>query len=66
MHPQAAIVSVGRNRYGHPSPEALERLANAAVATWRTDRDGTITVTTDGRTFTVHGVRAAAPFGTSR
>lgn len=66
VHPQAAIVSVGRNRYGHPAPEALDRLARADVAVWRTDREGTVAVTTDGRTFTVKGVRAAATFGTSR
>ncbi|MGH7593823.1 MAG: ComEC/Rec2 family competence protein, partial [Gemmatimonadales bacterium] len=65
VHPQAAVVSVGRNRYGHPSPEAMDRLAHAGVAVWRTDREGTVTVTTDGRTFTVSGVRAAATFGTS-
>lgn len=65
VHPQAAIVSVGRNRYGHPAPEALARLASAGVAVWRTDREGTVAVTTDGRTFTVKGVRAAATFGTS-
>jgi competence protein ComEC len=65
VHPQAAIVSVGRNGYGHPSPEALDRLGAAQVAVWRTDREGTVTVSTDGRTFTVKGVRAAAVFGTS-
>jgi competence protein ComEC len=66
VHPQAAIVSVGRNRYGHPAPEALARLSDAGVAVWRTDHEGTVTVMTDGRTFTVKGVRAAATFGTRR
>ena len=66
VRPQAAIVSVGRNRYGHPAPEALGRLSSAGAAVWRTDYEGTVTVTTDGRTFTVKGARAAATFGTSR
>jgi competence protein ComEC len=48
--PQLAVVSVGRNRYGHPSPEALERMAAAGTDLWRTDRDGTVVVTV-GATF---------------
>jgi competence protein ComEC len=63
--PQAAIVSVGRNHYGHPAPETLDRLGGAKVAVWRTDVDGTVRVTTDGRTFTVKGARTTATFGTT-
>ncbi|HWV56654.1 MAG TPA: DNA internalization-related competence protein ComEC/Rec2, partial [Longimicrobiales bacterium] len=50
--PGIALVSVGRaNRYGHPAPEVLERLAEAGVATYRTDVDGAIRVRggADGR-----------------
>ena len=63
--PQVAIVSVGRNHYGHPAVATLDRLNSANVAVWRTDVDGTVSVTTDGRTFTVKGARAAATFVTS-
>jgi competence protein ComEC len=49
LGPRAAVISVGANTYGHPSPEALERLARHRVEVWRTDRDGTIDVWTDGR-----------------
>lgn len=63
--PQAAIVSVGRNHYGHPAPETLDRLTSANVEVWRTDVDGTVNVTTDGRTFTVKGARTTATFGTT-
>jgi competence protein ComEC len=48
LRPKAAVISVGANTYGHPSPEALGRLARHRVEAWRTDRDGTITVWTDG------------------
>ncbi|MGH7528671.1 MAG: ComEC/Rec2 family competence protein, partial [Gemmatimonadales bacterium] len=48
LRPKAAVISVGRNDYGHPSPEALSRLAARGVTVRRTDRDGTIGVTTDG------------------
>jgi competence protein ComEC len=56
LAPRAAVVSVGRvNRYGHPNPEALARLARHQVAIWRTDRDGTVDVTTDGHSMTIRG-----------
>jgi competence protein ComEC len=38
-----ALVSVGRNRYGHPSPEAVKRLREAGMRVHRTDEEGTIT-----------------------
>jgi competence protein ComEC len=53
LRPRAAVISVGRNRYGHPSPEALVRLRDRKVEVWRTDHDGSVTVTTDGERMTV-------------
>jgi competence protein ComEC len=53
LRPRAAVISVGRNRYGHPSPEALGRLRDRKVEVWRTDHDGAVTVTTDGQRMTV-------------
>jgi len=47
--PQAAVISVGVvNEYGHPTPEAIGRLERAHAQVYRTDRDGTVTVETDG------------------
>ena len=43
--PEYAIISSGaRNRYGHPAPEVLSRLAAAGAKIFRTDLDGTITL----------------------
>lgn len=53
LRPKAAVVSSGRNNYGHPSPETLDRLTRRGVALWRTDHDGPITVLTDGQRMTV-------------
>ncbi len=54
--PHAAVISLGRgNRYGHPHAEVIERLSRHGIGVWRTDQLGTITVTTDGRTFTIEG-----------
>jgi competence protein ComEC len=52
--PSEAIISVGcRNRFGHPHPNTLASLAEAHARVWRTDRDGAITVTTDGHSLEV-------------
>lgn len=42
IHPEAAIISVGENYYGHPNPDVIERLAKRDVTTWRTDEQGDI------------------------
>jgi competence protein ComEC len=60
--PRAAIVSVGPNRYGHPAPGALERLAGAGAEIWRTDREGTVSVSVAESTMTVQGRRGARTY----
>jgi competence protein ComEC len=53
-HPAFAAISVGReNSFGHPSPEVTERLEQARVHVYRTDRDGAVTAITDGSTLSV-------------
>ena len=58
--PQIALISSGRgNRFGHPAPEVIQRLEAAHVHVYRTDRDGQITLDTNGnqvviRTFSRH------------
>ena len=49
LRPAAAVISVGDNRYGHPDPGVLDRLARHGIAVFRTDRGGTVTVRSDGR-----------------
>ena len=47
--PQMAIISCGRgNTFGHPAPEVLRRLESIGAAIYRTDRDGQITIDTNG------------------
>lgn len=53
LEPRVAVISLGANGFGHPAPETLARLAIARADIWRTDREGTITVLTDGRSVTV-------------
>ena len=52
VNPAVAVISVGAdNRNGHPSAEALDRLKDVTV--YRTDRQGTIEIVTDGKTYEV-------------
>lgn len=53
VSPEVSVIEVGAgNDYGHPHAEILERLQKTSKV-YRTDLDGTITVTTDGSTYTV-------------
>ncbi len=40
--PRVAIISVGRNTFGHPSPLTLARLAAHNIAVYRTDEEGPV------------------------
>lgn len=52
VHPRLSAISVGaRNRYGHPTQEVLDRLKTVGVRIFRTDRDGTIALASDGWIF---------------
>ncbi len=54
VEPEIAVISVGAgNTYGNPSQEILDRLKNAGVKIYRTDINGTIVVSTDGKTFSI-------------
>ena len=50
VDPLVGLVSVGAgNRYGHPSPEILERFAAIRVPLLRSDLEGGVVLRTDGR-----------------
>lgn len=47
-NPVYAVISVGKNSYGHPTKETLKRLKSKKITVFRTDKDGDITVSSDG------------------
>ncbi len=59
--PEYAIISVGEgNSYSHPTDEVLSRLRDAEVKTYRTDLNGDIFLTSDGKSVTITTDKSAS------
>ncbi len=57
LRPEMAAIEVGANTYGHPTPSTLAALRHANVTTYRTDRDGTVTLTVENGAMSVETER---------
>ena len=58
VKPAYAVISVGAdNEYGHPARSTLRRLSAIGAKVFRTDEQGTVVFTTDGRTVEVISAR---------
>lgn len=60
VNPQYAVISVGEdNKYGHPSSEVLDRINKRNIEVFRTDLQGTIIATGNGKSisFNVSSVK---------
>ena len=54
VNPTYGIISTGKdNTYGHPTEETLNHLRNAGVQIYRTDLQGDIFVSSDGKTVSI-------------
>jgi competence protein ComEC len=52
VSPELAIISAGyENSFGHPHPDVIQRLEARHVAVLRTDLDGLVSVSTDGKSL---------------
>ncbi len=59
--PRFGIISVGAfSRFGHPNAEVLNALSAAGVRTYRTDYDGSVTVSTEGNRLEFSSARDGA------
>lgn len=51
--PEYAVISCGTdNQYGHPDKDTMDKLQSMGIQVYRTDKQGTITVTSDGTNLT--------------
>lgn len=58
VRPRFAIISVGRgNLFGHPAPQTLETLERAGATVYRTDQNGAVTITSNGRETSIATLR---------
>ena len=54
VRPELGVITAGvDNPYGHPHRETLELLKESRVRVYRTDRDGTVVIRTDGLSYSV-------------
>ena len=54
VSPEVAVVSAGLyNEYGHPHAEVVSRLADIGATLYRTDKNGSVVVYTDGTTYEI-------------
>ncbi|MDA1674711.1 ComEC/Rec2 family competence protein [Bacillus cereus group sp. TH152-1LC] len=51
VKPSYAVVSVGKNSYGHPTSVVINRLKAKKIKIFRTDKQGSIVATTDGKSL---------------
>lgn len=57
--PKTAVISVGKdNDYGHPHRETLQRLEKSGLKLYRTDRDGSVVISSDSHTLKVDQPKA--------
>ena len=61
VKPEAALISCGAgNDYGHPHKETMKKFHALKLQIFETDKNGTITVTSDGSTYEIHPEQGAA------
>jgi len=59
--PKIAVIEVGKNTYGHPTPETLSHLANIGAMIFRTDLDGTVKLVADKKQIHIYQM-SSSPF----
>lgn len=55
--PEIAVIQVGKNSYGHPTKEVLERLEKFGIKVLRTDEKGDIKIISDGENLKIKSQR---------
>jgi competence protein ComEC len=53
VSPGLAVISVGKNSFGHPTPEVIEGLKGLGIKTLRTDQAGDVEIVSDGENWKI-------------
>lgn len=54
VNPQNVVISVGANNdYHHPHPSTMKKYQSMNIKVYRTDKDGTVTITSDGQKYEI-------------
>lgn len=48
-----AVISVGKNNFGHPSPLVIDYLISHYIPVYRTDKDGSVTIVSNGENYRI-------------
>lgn len=55
VKPKYTMINVGEdNSYGHPHAEVLQAMVDRNIEVYRTDKQGTVVFTSDGKTISVN------------
>ena len=54
VNPKISAIGVGKNTYGHPTDQVLNRLANIGSKIFRTDKNGTVKIIFDGEKLKIY------------
>ena len=57
VDPSIAVITVGKNHFGHPSQKIIERLEDKNIQIYRTDEDGTIIIRTNGHEYWIRTLK---------
>ena len=53
FEPEIAVIQVGKNTFGHPHRETLDKLSERNIKTYRNDEKGAVIIKTDGKSIEV-------------
>ena len=57
VNPNIAVITVGKNHFGHPSQKIIERLEDKNIQIYRTDEDGTVIIRTNGQEYWIRTLK---------
>lgn len=57
VDPIIAVITVGKNNFGHPSQKVIERLEDRNIKIYRTDENGTVIIRTNGQEYWIRTLR---------